>query len=257
MAHRGPNARLRPWEERPLDGAHDGTSPRGWGGRDQRRRRAWRRPSSAIVEAIEYGVKTRGAGHLKHLHDVLRLLVASDGPTLHRRAAGDELQRRFSSGSDGTKPRGGDRRGKLRGNDRMLTGSAEQSLDGSGKAWGRRIDGRGPAAGGGRRRRCRAQGGFGFCRDDQGDEAELMACSGRGSYGQGHGQLQLELGSNGGSKEEEIREEEENRGREWIGEALGSLSPSSPARTGGQAGTQVGGRAGGGGGHLRARLGDR
>ena len=100
-----------------------------------------------------------------------------------------------------------------------------------------------------------------------------MACSWRISYGQGHGQLELELGSNGGSKEEEeIREEEENRGGEWIGEALGSLSPSSPARTGGQAGTQVRGRAGGGGGHLllllvrgrgraremgRARLGDR
>ena len=32
---------------------------------------------------------------------------------------------------------------------------------------------------------------------------------------------------------EEIREEEENRGGEWIGEALGSLSPSSPARGGG------------------------
>ena len=30
----------------------------------------------------------------------------------------------------------------------------------------------------------------------------------------------------------------------------GSLSPSSPARTGGQAGTQVCGRAGGGSGHL-------
>ena len=136
----------------------------------------------------------------------------------------------------------------------MLTGSAEQGLDGSGKAWGRRIDGRGPAAGGGRRRRCgrcRARGSFGFCRDDQGDEAELMACSGRGSYGQGHGQLELELGSNGGSREKEgIREEGKNRGGEWIGEALGSLSPSSPARTGGQAGTQVRGRAGGGGGHL-------
>ena len=67
-----------------------------------------------------------------------------------------------------------------------------------------------------------------------------MACSGRGSYGQGDGQLEIELGSNGGSKEEEeIREEEENRGGEWIGEALGSLSPSSPARGGGKAGTQV------------------
>ena len=85
-----------------------------------------------------------------------------------------------------------------------------------------------------------------------------MACSGRGSYGQGHGQLELELGSNGGSKEEEeIREEEENRGGEWIGEALGSLSPSSPARGGGQAGTQVRGRAGGGGGHLLLPTGAR
>ena len=87
------------------------------------------------------------------------------------------------------------------------------------------------------------------------------------------GELELELGSNGGSKEEkEIREEEENRGGEWIGEALGSLSPSSPVRGGGQAGTQVRGRAGEGGGPLllllargrrrrrevgRARLGDR
>ena len=53
-----------------------------------------------------------------------------------------------------------------------------------------------------------------------------MACLGRGSYGQGHGQLELELGSNGGSREKEgIRAEEENRGGEWIGEALGSLSP--------------------------------
>ena len=78
-----------------------------------------------------------------------------------------------------------------------------------------------------------------------------MACSRRGSYGQGNGQLELELGCNGGSRESEgIRAEEENRGGEWIGEALGSLSPSSPARTGGQAGTQVRGRAGGGGGHL-------
>ena len=78
-----------------------------------------------------------------------------------------------------------------------------------------------------------------------------MACSGRESYGQRHGQLELELGSNGGSREKEgIGEEGKNRGGEWIGEALGSLSPSSPARTGGQAGTQVRGRAGGGGGHL-------
>ena len=85
-----------------------------------------------------------------------------------------------------------------------------------------------------------------------------MACSGRGSYGQANGQLELELGSNGGSKEEEeIREEEENRGGEWIGEALGSLSPSSPARGGGQAGTQVRGRAGGGGGHLLLPTGAR
>ena len=87
---------------------------------------------------------------------------------------------------------------------------------------------------------------------------ELMACSGRGSYGQGHGQLELELGSNGGSREKEgIREEGKNRGGEWIGEALGSLSPSSPARTGGQAGTQVRGRAGGGGGHLLLPTGAR
>ena len=71
-----------------------------------------------------------------------------------------------------------------------------------------------------------------------------MACSRRGSYGHGHGQLELELGSNGGSREKEgIREEGNNRGGEWIGEALGSLSPSSPARGGGQAGTQVRGRA--------------
>ena len=143
----------------------------------------------------------------------------------------------------------------------MLTGSAEKSSDGSGKAWGRRIDGRGPAAGGGRRRccgRCRARGSFDFCRDDQGDEAELKACSGRESYGQGHGQLELELGSDGGSREKEgIREEGRNRGEEWIGEALGSLSPSSPARTGGQAGTQVRGRAGGGGGHLLLPTGAR
>ena len=48
---------------------------------------------------------------------------------------------------------------------------------------------------------------------------------GGGSYGQGHGQLELELGSNGGSREKEgIREEGKNRGEEWIGEALGSLS---------------------------------
>ena len=116
--------------------------------------------------------------------------MPSEGRADHRRATGDERQRRSSSGSGETRARGGDRRGKPRENDRMLTGSAGQSLDGSGKAWGRRIDGRGPAAGGGRRRRCgrcRARGGFGCCRDDQGDEAELMACSGRGAYGQGEG----------------------------------------------------------------------
>ena len=85
-----------------------------------------------------------------------------------------------------------------------------------------------------------------------------MACSGRESYGQGHGQLELELGSNGGSRKKEgIREEGKNRGGEWIGEPLGSLSPSSPARTGGQAGTQVRGRAGGGGGHLLLPTGAR
>ena len=85
-----------------------------------------------------------------------------------------------------------------------------------------------------------------------------MACSGRGSYGQGNGQLELELGSNGGSREKEgIREEGKNRGGEWIGEALGSLSPPSPARTGCQAGTQVRGRAGGGGGHLLLPTGAR
>ena len=83
-----------------------------------------------------------------------------------------------------------------------------------------------------------------------------MACSGRESYDQGNGQLELD--SNGGSREEEeIQEEEENRGGEWIGEALGSLSPSSPARGGGQAGTQVRGRAGGSGGHLLLPTGRR
>ena len=99
-----------------------------------------------MVEAIEYGVKTRGVGHLKHLRDVLRLLVASDGPTLHRRATGDELQRRSSSGSDGTKPRGGDRRGELREKMCKLTRSAEKGLDGSGKHRGRRIEQSSPAA---------------------------------------------------------------------------------------------------------------
>ena len=85
--------------------------------------------------------------------------------------------------------------------------------------------------------------------------------------------LELELGSNGGSnEEEEIREEGESQCGEWIGEASGGLSPALPARGGGQAGAQVRGRAGGGGGHLllplargrgraremgRARLGDR
>ena len=78
-----------------------------------------------------------------------------------------------------------------------------------------------------------------------------MTCSGRESYSQGHGQLELELGSNGGSREKEgMRAEGKNRGGEWIGEAMGSLSPPSLARTGGQAGTQVRGCAGGGGGHL-------
>ena len=85
-----------------------------------------------------------------------------------------------------------------------------------------------------------------------------MACSGRGSYGQGNGQLELELGSNGGNREKEgIREEGKNRGGEWIGEALGSLSPSAPERTGGQAGMQVRGRTGGGGGHLLLPTGAR
>ena len=85
-----------------------------------------------------------------------------------------------------------------------------------------------------------------------------MACSRRGSYGQRHGQLELELGSNGGSKEgEEIRAEEENRGRGMDRGGSGSLSPSSPARGGGQADTQVRGRAGGGGGHLLLPTGAR
>ena len=46
---------------------------------------------SAIVEVIGNRVKSRGAGLLKHLRDGLKLLVASDGPTLHRRATGDDL----------------------------------------------------------------------------------------------------------------------------------------------------------------------
>ena len=57
------------------------------------------------------------------------------------------------------------------------------------------------------------------------------------------------------------RRRSERRGRtergEWIGEASGSLSPSSPARGGGQAGTQVRGRAGGRGGHLLLPTGAR
>ncbi|KAI5013133.1 hypothetical protein ZWY2020_028087 [Hordeum vulgare] len=70
--------------------------------------------------------------------------------------------------------------------------------------------------------------------------------------------LELELGSNGGSKEEEeIREEGESRCGEWTGEASGGLSPALPARGGGQAGAQVRGRAGGGGGHLLLPTGAR
>ena len=85
------------------------------------------------MRAVDHRVKTRGAGLLKHLLDVMRLLVASDGPILHRRATGEELQRRYLSGSGGTRRRGGDRRGDLRGKLRKLTRSAEEGLDGSGK----------------------------------------------------------------------------------------------------------------------------
>ena len=89
--------------------------------------------SSAIVEVIGNRVKSRGAGLLKQLRDGLKLLVASDVPTVHRRAAGDELQRRSSSGSGETRPRGRDRRGKVGGKLRKLTRSAVEGLDDSGK----------------------------------------------------------------------------------------------------------------------------
>ena len=42
--------------------------------------------------------------------------------------------------------------------------------------------------------------------------------------------LELELGSNGGSRREgKIREERKNGAGEWIEETLGSLSPALPA----------------------------
>ena len=70
--------------------------------------------------------------------------------------------------------------------------------------------------------------------------------------------LELELGSNGGSRGEgKIREVRKNGAGEWIGEASGGLSPALPARSGGQAGAQVRGRAGGGGGHLLLPTGAR
>ena len=91
--------------------------------------------SSAIVEVIKNGGRTHGVGLLEHLRDELELLQASSGPTGHRRVTGNELQRRSSSGSDETRARGGDRRGDLRGKDRMLTGSAVVVLVCSGTAW--------------------------------------------------------------------------------------------------------------------------
>ena len=73
-----------------------------------------------------------------------------------------------------------------RGNDEGLMAVPMVLLRGSGMRRRERIDGRGPAAGGGRRwrrGRCRARGGFGFCGEDQTDEAELTTCCERGSYG--------------------------------------------------------------------------
>ena len=73
-----------------------------------------------------------------------------------------------------------------RGNDDELTAVTMVLKRGSGMRRRERIDGRGPAAGGGRRRRwgrCRAWGSFGFCIDDQGDEAELTDYSEAGSNG--------------------------------------------------------------------------
>ena len=57
--------------------------------------------SSGIIGVIEIEGITRGAGLLQHLRDALKPLVASDGPADHRRATGDEVPRRISSGSGG------------------------------------------------------------------------------------------------------------------------------------------------------------
>ena len=91
--------------------------------------------SSGVIGVIETEGATHGTQLLRHLCDGLKLLVASEGRADHRRAAGDELQRRISSSSDGTRPRRGDRRGYLRGKMRKLTRSAVVALDCSGTAW--------------------------------------------------------------------------------------------------------------------------
>ena len=73
-----------------------------------------------------------------------------------------------------------------RGNDDELTAVPMVLLRGSGVRRRERIDGRVPAAGGGRRwrwGRCRARGSFDFCREDQNDEAELTDYSEEGSRG--------------------------------------------------------------------------
>ena len=57
--------------------------------------------SSGYDEVIESEGKSRGIGLLELLRDALMLLVALECPTDHRRATGDELPRRISSGSGG------------------------------------------------------------------------------------------------------------------------------------------------------------
>ena len=101
--------------------------------------------SSAIVEVIENGGKTHGAGLLEHLRDELKLLQASDGPTGHRRVTGDELQRRSSSGSGETRPRARKRDGKMGEITPELTVVTRGCSGCSRRHWIRRIDGGLPA----------------------------------------------------------------------------------------------------------------
>lgn len=155
-----------------------------------------------------------------------------------------------------SRPRARDRGGNEGERHLELTGVAEASRAGSGMAW------RGRTTAANVRDQRKKTMSMGRCRARELDsvgvydvlyEAETMEFSGRLVVAGDDGELELELGSNGGRKE---------RGQEseWVeGEGRNGLRrvfPSRPGRRGGQAGTQVRGLAGGSGGHLVVSTGD-